>query len=67
MTIIPIDTAVRAPSRPLSATPRLVPVRSGRWRVVDGAGRIIGHLDDVSDQHGSRFRASRYRRATTAK
>lgn len=72
MTIIPmsstLDASVDAPhtSGPRRAAPRLVAVRADRWRVIDATGRIIGHLDDVSDGTGARFRASRYRRATGA-
>jgi hypothetical protein len=43
--------------------PTLVPVGDARWRVVM-EGRIIGHLDELTDVGGARFRASRYRRAT---
>lgn len=44
------------------AAPTLVPVSATRWRVVVD-GRIIGHLDAVVDAGGTRFRASRFRRA----
>lgn len=73
MTIFPMSSStLDAPAEvaraagPRRAAPRLVPVRADRWRVIDAAGRIIGHLDDVSDGSGARFRASRYRRATGA-
>jgi len=50
--------------RPRSAGPRLVPLNPVRARVLDDRGRIIGHLDDVTDADGARFRASRYRRSS---
>lgn len=39
---------------------RLVRAGAGRWRVLDLAGRIIGHLDAREDARGLRYRARRY-------
>lgn len=45
---------------------RLMPAASGLWRVVDGKGRIIGHLETVAQRHGVRYRARRFHAAARA-
>lgn len=55
-----------APARTDAARAHLVPVGLRRWRVVDRGGRIIGHLDDLTEGAEPRFRASRYRRASAS-
>lgn len=52
----------------LPATPRLRPelglrlhsAGADRWRVVDAAGLIVGHIDASHDARGIRYRALRY-------
>ena len=48
------------PSIPLRLGVALVPVASGRWRVIDPKGRVIGHLDAVATASGTRYSARRY-------
>jgi hypothetical protein len=60
--ITEVRPAQNAPTAAGRTGPTLVPVGDTRWRVLLG-GRIIGHLDDLTDAGGARFRASRYRRA----
>lgn len=43
---------------------RTVPVAAGRWRVLDGAGRVIGHVETHDDPRGVRYRARRFHAAT---
>lgn len=53
-------------------TPRLRPgiglhlatIGAGRWRVLDRAGLIVGHVDTVSEARGTRYRALRYHAAS---
>lgn len=58
------------PSIRLAATPpapspglrvRLAPAGPALWRVLDGTGRIIGHLHQLDHALGSRWAARRYR------
>ena len=39
---------------------RLATAVAGLWRVVDGAGVIIGHLEAVPHPYGVRYRARRF-------
>lgn len=39
---------------------RLVPVAAALWRVVDPQGRAMGHLQQLAEPQGERFRARRY-------
>lgn len=43
-------------------SPRLALVAAGlgRWRVLDGSGRALGHLERHETPRGPRFRAQRY-------
>ncbi len=53
----------RASGTPLLAPPnrmRLVPAAPSLWRVVEPGGRVIGHLQEVVQAGGIRFRARRY-------
>ncbi|WP_147436682.1 hypothetical protein [Microbacterium telephonicum] len=43
---------------------RPVAVRRGLWRVVDAAGRIVGHLEARDDETGCRFIARRFHAAS---
>ena len=38
----------------------LAPIAADRWRVLDPAGLIIGHIAARSDPGGTRYRARRY-------
>lgn len=42
----------------------LLPVASGRWRVVDRTGRVIGHVRTQARADGVRFHAERFERAS---
>ena len=44
---------------------RLHRAGSGLWRVVNGAGHVIGHVESVDDPLGVRFRAKRYHAPST--
>jgi hypothetical protein len=43
---------------------RLIPIGENRWRLVDSAGLIIGHVDAFTEARGLRYRAQRYHPAT---
>ena len=45
---------------------RLASAGPSLWRVLDGAGRVLGHLQAVSDGGGTRFRARRFHAASRA-
>lgn len=49
-----------SPTIPLRLGVALVPVATGRWRVIDRSRRVIGHLDAVSTASGTRYSARRY-------
>ena len=51
---------ISLPSIPSRLGVALVPVATGRWRVIDQKGRVIGHLDAVSTASGTRYGARRY-------
>ena len=60
-----------APHRPpvltRGATVRLASAGPSLWRVLDAAGRVLGHLQAVSDDGGgTRFRARRFHAASRA-
>lgn len=64
-----IATAARSPLAPSVAAQagvHLVSAAPSLWRVLDGAGRVIGHLQEVSQGGGIRFRARRFHAATRA-
>ena len=53
----------RTPRTPHLETPsgvRLVSAAPALWRVLEPGGRVIGHLQEVAQAGGSRFRARRY-------
>ena len=39
---------------------RLTTIGEGRWRLVDAAGLIVGHIDTYTEARGTRYRALRY-------
>jgi len=48
-----------------SGTPvRLAAAAPGLWRVIDGRGRIIGHLEARAERQGVRYRARRFHAAS---
>ncbi|MFB7891294.1 hypothetical protein ACFC1I_03735 [Microbacterium sp. NPDC056044] len=52
---------------PISRTRmRLVPAAPSLWRVLEPGGRVIGHLQEVAQAGGTRFRARRYSAAAHA-
>ncbi len=53
MPVVPAGTSVRL----TAAAPAL-------WRVIDGSGRVIGHLQAMAEEAGVRYRARRFHAAT---
>ncbi len=49
---------------PASSGVRLMPVAANRWRVLDSAGRALGHLDAAPTPDGVRYGARRYHAPT---
>ncbi|HKP07397.1 MAG TPA: hypothetical protein VJU58_09115 [Microbacterium sp.] len=45
---------------------RLVAAAPSLWRVLEPGGRVIGHLQEVAQSGGTRFRARRYNPAAHA-
>ncbi|MEQ6898285.1 hypothetical protein [Microbacterium sp. KR10-403] len=42
----------------------LIAIGENRWRLVDAAGLIVGHVDTFTEARGIRYRALRYHPAT---
>lgn len=67
MTPVSEMTAVTPPAPPRlrPGTPvRLADATAGLWRVVDAHGRIIGHLQALTERQGVRYRARRFHAAS---
>ncbi|QAY61468.1 hypothetical protein ET475_16860 [Microbacterium protaetiae] len=45
---------------------RLAAIGAHRWRVVDAAGLIVGHIDEFRTARGIRYRALRYHAGSRA-
>lgn len=58
----PIDTPAIAAGIPL----RLADAAPSLWRVIDGSGRVIGHLQARAQASGIRYRARRFHAASRA-
>ncbi|MBN9152865.1 MAG: hypothetical protein J0I44_05725 [Microbacterium sp.] len=58
LTIAP--SSIQTPALRRGTPLQLLAVGNGRWRVMDAAGRIAGHLDALLDPRGVRYRARRY-------
>jgi hypothetical protein len=58
--------AVPAPIVPVGIPLELTAAAPGLWRVIDRAGRVIGHLQAVTVPGGVRFRARRFHAAARA-
>ena len=58
-----MDLIERA-ATPLVRDVRLLPVGTGRWRVLDRGGRLLGHLRADAQPEGVRFHAERFDRIT---
>lgn len=54
----PRRTATHVPQFPTST--RLVAAGPALWRVVDANGLVMGHLQEIATDAGTRFRARRY-------
>lgn len=62
-----IETAAhRPPALTRDAAVRLASAGPSLWRVLDRAGRVLGHLQAVPDGSGMRFRARRFHAASRA-
>lgn len=48
------------PAPQISPRLALIPAGRGRWRVLDGSGRALGHLERHETAIGPRFRAQRF-------
>jgi hypothetical protein len=58
----PIDAPAIPPGVPL----RLLDAAPALWRVVDRSGRVIGHLQAITQGGGVRYRARRFQIASRA-
>ncbi|MFE5408732.1 hypothetical protein [Microbacterium sp. NPDC056569] len=56
----------RAPLLAAESPLRLVHAAPSLWRVLEPGGRVIGHLQEVAQAGGIRFRARRYSAASHA-
>ena len=45
---------------------RLTPAAPSLWRVLDARGLVVGHLQEIANAAGVRFRARRFHAATHA-
>ncbi len=61
-----VEAPLAAPVLTRPAPVRLAAAASRLWRVVDGAGRVIGHVQAVAAPHGIRYRARRFHAASGA-
>jgi len=59
MTLI-ADIHTEAPIVPEGAPVRLSAAAPGLWRVLEGSGRVIGHIQARAAETGLRYRARRY-------
>lgn len=66
MTTILESAPHRAPVLARSSAVRLAPAAPSLWRVLDGSGRVLGHLQAVSHSGDVRFRARRFHPASGA-
>lgn len=64
MTHIPDASTIDAPRVQRAVPVRLDPAAPALWRVVDAAGRIVGHLQALADDAGVRYRARRFHSPT---
>jgi vacuolar-type H+-ATPase subunit B/Vma2 len=55
-----------APDLPPGSPIRLSAAAPALWRVIDGSGRVIGHLQAVAAGAGIRYRARRFHPASRA-
>lgn len=60
--VSPIDTPSLAPGIPV----RLTDAAPSLWRVIDRGGRVIGHLQALTQAGGIRYRARRFHTASRA-
>lgn len=60
MIVLSKPEATATPSLSPASRVRLIAVAPGRWRVVDRAGRAIGHLEASFTPDGLRYNARRY-------
>lgn len=59
-----IDTADRAPHLAQGERYRLAAAGPGLWRVLGPGGLIMGHLQTLALEHGSKYRARRFHAAS---
>jgi len=57
---------VGVPRLTRSTPVRLAPAAPALWRVLDKTGKVIGHLQAVSQRGGVRYRARRFHPASRA-
>ena len=55
-----LDAPARSPRLTRRNELRLVAAGPARWRIVDGTGRAIGHLQAIGHADGERYRARRF-------
>lgn len=57
---------LETPAIPDGTSIRLAAAAPALWRVIDGSGRVIGHIQALADQAGVRYRARRFHAASRA-
>jgi hypothetical protein len=57
---------LKTPEVNAGGTVRLTAAAPALWRVVDRSGRVIGHLQAISEDAGVRYRARRFHAAARA-
>lgn len=60
------SASIDAPQLRPETSERLSSAAPGLWRVTDGRGRIIGHLESVGSPPMTRYRARRYHAGSRA-
>lgn len=66
MMALSVDSSVELRTLSATAPARLLPAGNALWRVLDGRGLVIGHIQEVAQGGDIRFRARRYHAATRA-
>ena len=60
MTLVADIDHTEALAAPEGTPVRLSPAAPGLWRVLEGSGRVIGHIQARAAEAGLRYRARRY-------
>ena len=57
---------IETPAIPPGSALRLAAAAPALWRVIDGSGRVIGHIQALAEDAGIRYRARRFHLASRA-